>query len=422
MKLLWLYLFAYLILPIIGELSIYITGIHISAGAVTYSLIINNIIFVVIIIISAYLVQNYRSINISLIRDIYSYRDVNRIFKSTIILLLLCSFIIFTLGGYKILLDLANRGEIRISLGVFGPLYTFALSYLPVVLIIYSSVVYIHSSKKVQKKLKKKLILIYVFAVILGIFSGYKSVALELMIPGFVVLFVNNFNIFKMLMFIFFSFIILTIFTAFVRHEDVVSSFYFLIYRMTTMTAYGTIGVWNQFPHGVSLTDVFINFTGMLGQKLSSFLLGLSPHDPEFLKTDLSRLITYIVYPNTEGALSGTVNVTVTNFGHAIYIFGRTLYIFYAFIVGLIIGLVIRAYKKYIVKGYPLKASLTGLYFFAVIIPSINSGGLFKLFSLPVFIYFLLSYIVIITFLKRYQIINLPKGILDENIINNNSL
>lgn len=401
MKLLWLYLFAYLILPIVGELSIYTTGLHISAGIVTLNLIIHNIIFVTIIILVAYLIQNYKSVKISAISIIFDYNYANKVFKSSIKLLLLFSFIIFILGGYKILLGLANRGEIRISLGIFGPLYTLVLSYLPVVIIIYCSVIYIHLSKKTQKKLKKKLILIYSFAIILGILSGYKAVAVSLMIPGFTALYINNFNIVKIFIFMFLGIIILTLFTAFVRHEDIIDSFYFLIYRMTTMSAYGAIGVWNVFPHGVSVSDGFMNFIGMLGQKLSSLILGMSPHNPEFLKTDLSRLITYKVYPNINGALSGSVNVTVTNFGHAIYLLGRTLYIFYALIVGLIIGLVIRAYKKYIVKGYPLKASLVGLYFFAVIIPSINSGGLFKLFSLPVLVYFLLAYLTIKIFLKK---------------------
>lgn len=401
MKLLWLYLLAYLILPIIGEINLFVNNTSISAGIVTFDLIFHNVVFVIIILVVAYLIQSYKNVKISGTDIIFDYNYANKVFKNSIKLLFIFSLIIFILGGYKILFGLANRGEIRISLGIFGPLYTLVLSYLPVVVIIYSSVVYIHLNKKIRKKLKKKLIVIYSFAIVLGVLSGYKAVAVTLMIPGFTVLYVNNFNIYKLLILIFLGFIILIFFTAYVRHENIIKSFYFLIYRMTTMTAYGAIGVWNLFPHGVSITDILTNFLGMLGQKLSSLILGISPHNPEFLKTDLSRLITYKVYPNTRGALSGVVNVTVTNFGHAIYLLGKSLCVFYALIMGLILGVIIRIYKKYILKGYPLKASLAGLYFFSVIIPSINSGGLFKLLSLPVLIYFLLAYLIVKIFLKR---------------------
>ncbi len=403
MKLLWLYFFAYLLLPIIGEFSILLSGLNISAGGVTSELIFHNIIFSTMIIIISYLLQKYKSTKI-FVQTLYNYQYAKRVFNYTIKLFIFFSLIIFILGGYKILLGLASRGEIRTTLGMFGAFYTLILSYLPVVLIVYSSVIYIHLNNIDKRKLKRKLTYIYSFAIILGLFSGYKAVAITLMIPGFVVLYLNNFGISKAIIFMLLGVVSLTIFTAIVRHEDIISSFYFLIYRMTTMTAYGTVGVWNTYPNGVPITDILINFLGIFGQNISSLVLNLSPHDPDFLKTNLSRLITYKVYPNIDGALAGSVNVTVTNFGHAIYLLGKQFYIFYALIVGIITGLIIRAYRKYIIKGYPLKASLTALYFFAVIIPSINSGGIFILFSFPVLVYFILAYIMLKITLKKVKI------------------
>lgn len=400
MKLLWLYMLAYLILPIIGECFIWYTDMKISAGTVTLQLIINNSIFVLVLIFTAYIIQKYKNPKAKIIK-LYNYSYANIVFKQAIVLFIFLSIIIFVLGGYKILFGLANRGAIRVSLGIFGPLHALSLSYLPVVIIIFVSVIYIHLSKIDQQKVKKKLIIIYSFTIILGILSGYKSVALGLMIPGFVILYFNNFGIKRFLFFLVIAVIILTVFTSLVRGVSISEGFAFMIYRATTMTAYGTIGVWNEFQNGTSLHNIFINFIGMLGKKIASLVLGLSPTEPEFLKTNLSRLITYMVYPDKEGALAGTVNVTVTNFGHAIYLLGNKFYIIYAIIMGIVIGLVIRAFKKFIIKGQPLKASLIGLYFFAVIIPSINSGGIFKLISFPIFIYFIFAFIVAKYFLKK---------------------
>ena len=399
MRLLWLYMGAFLIFPIIGEYLILSTNIHISAGVVTDNLIIKNIIFVTIILLMSYFIQNYRLPKQILLNKLVSNENI--IYNRIITIMAISAFLIFIFGGYKIIFHLADRGQVRAGLGILGPIYTLLLSYLPIALIIYASVIYMHATKKIQKLIRKKLIIIYMFAIVLGVISGYKSVSVVLMVPGFVVLYFDNFKVFRMIIFLSMIVFVLTLFTALVRDVDIASAYAFLIYRATTMTAYGTIGVWNEFPHGVSVYDGFVNFLGIFGEKIASLLLGISTHEPEFLKTNLSRLITYKVYPDTSRALANSVNVTVTNFGHALYLFGKTFYPFYALIMGIIIGLTIRAYKKYIIKGYPLKASLVGLYFFAVIIPSLNSGGIFMLFSLPVLIYFFGTYIVLRYFVKR---------------------
>lgn len=399
MKLLWLYLFAYLFLPIIGESYLWITNTHISAGNSSLDLIIHNIIFVVILVTSAYFVQVYKR-PFFYIKRSFNYKYANRIFIKSIVVLTILFMIIFILGGYNILFGGLDRGQVRSGLGVFGPIYTLALSYLPIAIILYTSTVYLHLNLQEKKYLKNKLIIIYSFAILLGIISGYKSVAAQILIPGFVVLYFNRFNIIKLIFFLLIMTVLLIFFTAIVRHIGIADAFNFFIYRITTMTAYGVIAVWNHFPQPASFSDVFMNFLGMFGEKISSLLLGLSPHDPEFLKTNLSRLITYMVYPDTKRALANSVNVTVTNFGHALYICGTYFYHLYALLMGVIIGIIIRLFKNSVIEGNTLYASLIGLYFFAVIIPSINSGGIFMLFSIPVFIYFVLSYFILKYFIQ----------------------
>ena len=396
MKLLWLYLLAFLVLPIIGEVSLYITGMSITAGIVDLNLIIANIIFVFTVIIVTWLISN---IGLKISRQVgyYDYQYTNFIFKKIIILLLFIAIFIFTISGYSILFGGAERGDIRVSLGFLGPFYTVFLNFIPVLLVVYASMLYAYSNYRY--KLKKKIIFIFILLISIGIFSGYKAVALSLMIPGFVMLYFYNFKIKHFFIFIFFAFSILTVFTALVRDIPLEMAFPFLVYRMTTMTAYGTIGVWNEFNNIISFNDFLINLVSIFGNKLSSFILGISQHDVIFLKTSLSRLITYLVYPNTEGALSGTVNVTVTNFGHAIYLLGKSLYVYYALFMGVIIGFTIRYMKIYMGKKLPLKLSIVSVFFFSAIIPSVNSGGIFTLFSLPILVNLIITY-----FIGRYLI------------------
>ena len=392
MKLLWLYLSAYLLLPIVGESILWITNTKIYAGSSSLSLIVDNIIFVIVLIFTAFFIYSYKR-PLIMKKRFYDYNFVNTSLNKSIIVLIFIFIFIFIFSGYKFLFVGIDRGEIRSSLGALGPMFTLVLTYMPIAIIIYNSVLYIHLDLETQRRLRKKLIFIYIMLILVGIVSGYKAVAISLMVPGFIVLFFNKFNLKKMLLFGIFVISILTLFTSLVRHIGLGEAFFFLIHRLTVMTAYGTIGVWNHFPNGASLNDVFINYIGMFGTKMASFLLGISPHEPEFLKTNLSRLVTYVAYPATQRALDNSVNVTVTNFGHALYIFGRYAYHLYAVIMGVIIGAVIRQIYNSILKGNALLGSLIGTYFFAVIIPSINSGGIFMLFSIPVLVYMLLIYL-----------------------------
>lgn len=393
MKLLWLYLMAYLALPIIGEVSLWYLDIHITAGDPSLGLIYRNIIFVLIILILSYYLQKSKRTTKQI--RYFDYAFSKRVFLHAIIILLFLLFLIFVMGGYKIIFGDLNRGEVRSGLGGLGPLFTLALSYLPIAIIVYVSTVYKHIALETKQKLKKKLIIIFGIAILMGVVSGYKSVAVTLMIPGITVLYFDKLTFGRLMKISAFVVILLILFTTLVRHIGISEASGFFIYRITTMTAYGTIGVWNHFPDAASFSDILINYIGIFGAKISSMLLGIPQDDPEFLKTNLSRLITYMVYPATREALDNSVNVTVTNFGHALYLFGRNFYFIYAIIMGTVIGLLLRQFKKYVLEGYPFSASLIGLYIFAVVIPSINSGGVFQLISIPVLIYLLFTYFIV---------------------------
>jgi hypothetical protein len=391
MNLLYLYLGTFLILPIIGEIVIYMRGITISAGEVELSLIINNIIFLLIIFLTTSLILNYKLKSFK-INEYFKYSYSNLILKRIMFILFLITLFIFVTSGYDFLFKSIARGDTRVSLGFIGPFYTVFLNYVPILLITYASIIYVYSFNR--NKLRNKLYLCFLFLLIIGIFSGYKATAISLMIPGFVILYYKSFNFKRLSFFILITLIVLTLFTSLVRDIPITNSFNFLIYRLTTMNAYGTIGAWGQFDNSISLNDFGIYSTSVFGHKLSSYILNVSEQDVLFLKTSLSRFVTYLVYPDTEGALAGTVNVTVTNFGDAIYLFGKQLYVVYALFIGMVIGITLRLFKKYMQRRLPLKLSMISVYFFSVIIPSINSSGLIGLFSLPVIVNLIITYVI----------------------------
>jgi len=162
------------------------------------------------------------------------------------------------------------------------------------------------------------------------------------------------------------------------------------------MSAYGTIGFWNTLGNvDTPLSDILINFMGSLGSGISSMLLGMETNNPEFLKTNLSRYVTYLVYPLKDRALAGSVNVTVTSFAHSIFVFGKVFFVFYAAIQGFVIGFIIRGIKISTLRNFPLKTALFSVYFFYVIIPMLNSGDIYMLFSLPVIVYMFVTYFFI---------------------------
>lgn len=407
MKLLWIYLLAFLLLPAIGEIIVYSNDIILGeVGTVSIELILYHLIFVFIVIIATYFTSQYKRDSI-IIKDEYSQKELENIFFKSIVLMFILTIVLFLMSGYKIIYGLEDRGEIRVNLGVLGPIHTMILSYWPVSILTYTSVLYYHSSKEIQGILRKRLILLYLFPFFIGFLSGYKAVSISLLVPGLVILYLKSFNFFKLLIFSLITIFILTLFTVFVMDYSIYESFNFIIHRATVMSAYGTIGFWNTLGNiSASSSDLFADFMGSFGETIANSLLGFELHSKESLKINLSNLVTYLVYPATDRALAGSVNVTVTAFAHSIYIMGKELFVFYALIMGTIIGLTIKNIKKCITLNMPIKTSLYSLYFFYSIIPALNSGSIYMLFNLPMFVYLTITYFFIVYFIKRTVRVN----------------
>ena len=158
MILLWLYILAYLVLPIIGEIVVYVTNENIYAGDVSIGLICNHSIFVILLVLTALTIQSYKYKNKQIL---FVNSNEQYIFNNAIIYLLFLALLIFSTSGYKFLVLGMDRGHIRTSLGILGPIFTLFLGYVAVAMLIYISIVYTKIPNYNNKINRKKILTIF---------------------------------------------------------------------------------------------------------------------------------------------------------------------------------------------------------------------------------------------------------------------
>lgn len=397
MQILFLIIAAYLLLPIVGQIYLYISGDYIAAGDVTIEFITKNIIFSSIVFIIMFLWILFFK------RDgwgfLPKYNDRRSMLRISIIMTLL-SIVVFAFSGYDYLIKGSNRGEIRVSFGAFGFFYKWITLYAIPALMFLMTVIYVSNKKE---KFKIFVYYISLLGALSAIFTGYKYVIVFTFIPVFFVFFYNK-NIFKAALYIApLVLVLLTITTKMVMSFDTYSqSFSFLLHRMTVMSAYGTVGVYNYFPNGADFNDAIKLSYGMFGNNINELLFGIDSKTVDVLDVNLARKITYMVYPAWETAISGTSNLTITNFGDAIYLLGD-LYFLYAIFAGFYVIFLFKNLMKNIEDGNIFFSSIILAYLLGVVLSWFNSTTIFVLFSFPTLIYLIMTYFLVL-FIFRVKI------------------
>ncbi|MCJ8161549.1 O-antigen polymerase [Acinetobacter zhairhuonensis] len=385
MQLLILIIAAYLFMPVIGELYLLLSGDMVVAGDVTWQLFVNNLIYALIVFSIVFFLYLKKEIN--LISFLPSTKDTRSLRRMLVIMIIFCCFV-FIFSGYDYLFKGQNRGDIRVGFGPLGFLYKWITIYATPLIILLTTIIFI-TNKKISKKI---CYVIYFLGVLSAFFTGYKFVVIFTLIPVFLLLFYKK-NIIKVVLYI--TPIVLVILTFTTRQVMNYSSyndaFYFIIHRMTVMSAFGTIGVWNYFANGVDIDQSSKLLYNLFGNTISEHVFGLKFNSVDVLDSNLSRKITYMVYPNWEKAISGTTNVTVTNFGEAVYILG-SFYWIYAIFSGVIISFFLNKIDLFIYKGDILRTCMYYIFTAAVILSWLNSSSFLTLFSFPVFLYMIMSY------------------------------
>lgn len=391
MQILLLVIAAYLFLPVIGELFLLLTDGQVVAGNVTWELFSSHLIFSSIVyglIISSYI--KFKKNNLGFKKNI---QDRRTLFRISCLITFFC-ICMFYFSGYDYLVKGVNRGEIRVGMGVFGFLSKWIVIYAIPLLLFLTTIIALNN------KISKIYYYIYAVGIVSAIFTGYKFVLIFCFIPVLILILFNK-NIVKTVGIIVpIILIVLTLTTKLVMgYDSYQDSFNFILHRMTVMSAFGTIGVWDNYPNGADFSDILKLSYSIFGSKINEFVFGIDFNSMDILDTNLSRKITYLVYPSWENALSGTSNVTVTSFGEAVYMFGKFYWI-YAIFSGMLISFFISKIIKYFYNGNAIKSSLYLIYTISALLSWMNSSSVFTLISFPIFIYMLMSYFMLIFLLK----------------------
>ncbi len=392
---------AFLLLPLIGCYMAYFSADAIEGYAITSDIVIKYTIHTSIIIFFAFLFTR-KGIQLESLDNRISLSKAKKTLTRINIILFLILLIIIYIAGIPVFVHGVNRGVVRANLGLFGPFYSFFVKYLIAASIIL--VGFIYSFIREKKEIKNKVLLSFFLVFLCALGTGYKSPVVTLLIPGVSFLLYRT-SIFKFIPYAFLGLLFLIFTTMMVRRIPFDLAWIFLKHRVFYLTNAGTIGVYYELGDMASWDEMSFQFMSIFGKKITTFVTGIPEHSVEMTKLKLSTYISYLIYPNTQGVLNGEVNLTVSNFGEAVFFFGKRFYFIYSIFSGLFIGNLLRSINKNIDKGNILKVVLFSTFFFSAIIPWINSSNFFGLFGLPTLVYFSLVYWIIKWVLGRIKII-----------------
>jgi len=325
-----------------------------------------------------------------------SYDKTNKFANRSLLLLVVVLFIVFYMAGYKIITHSVDRGQIRVSFGLFGFFYGWLFKFLVPGILGLNSLCFVLSKRKTFS-LKLKILSLYLISMFIGFLTGYKSGPVTIIIPG--LFFLSFFKKKKLQFYISIAIpgiALLILNTMFVRKMPVDRAALFILHRATVTAGIGAMAVWDKFQNGAGFSTTVVSIFGLLGNKLSYFIIGRELGTIDFLKTNPGLYVTYLVYPNPEIAIKGIANLTLTSFGIAIYYFGKCFFFGFAVLAGFVTGFVLKKLKYFTTNGYLIKSILLSIYFFGVVIPWHDSGGFLILVSLPTLVYLTLLYLVLI--------------------------
>ena len=306
----------------------------------------------------------------------------------------ICFTIVYFFIKGRLILGGVERGIVRTSLGIFGPLVTFLASFgMPAILSV-STVVYFYCLKRSPIAVSRYRTII-ISSILIGVMAGGKS---NVVIMFFAMLLQGGGVIrFKYLLgVVIFGVLSIIVIGMFQMDMSFIESFNYNIYRAISLSNMGTLSVWNEFPNGSP--DAYISLLSGFGEKIIAYLFDVNRYSVDFLRFSLPRYITYLYYGNPQGAIDGTVNLTITAFGETIYWFGREYYyigsILFSFLAYKVTVLIFISRKF----NNLLQNSMYSVFFVSLFISWLNStSGCFiaYFFGFTSLVYLLLSYLLL---------------------------
>ncbi len=295
-------------------------------------------------------------------------KEVNPYLRKILKYAIIFAAIQFILRGYSIFTG-ADRGEVRTSMGIWGPLSTYIGLYAIPTLLSTATVLYCFFSKHTKKERDnyKYIILVSLFV---GLMAGGKANIVTMMFPA-LIQGASKLNIRKLLTIgLFGAFSIIIIGTK-QMNMNYTESLNYNIYRSTALASFGTVGVWQECK--MPSTNAPYSLLCGLGENTISAITGVSKHSHEFLKYSLPRDITYKYYANQDVALTGKTNLTITAFGESVFWGGHNYYFIFAIIFSFAFyKITLWIFKTRNYKNIKLNILYT-TFFTAVCVPWLNS-------------------------------------------------
>ncbi|MBA8736604.1 hypothetical protein [Chromobacterium violaceum] len=314
--------------------------------------------------------------------SIYPEWLARKIIKRCICILIFCIGMMFVYGVGNMLTGETGRGEFRSTLGGLGFFYILFSLFFPASCVAISAQMWVKSR---SRKIGLWFALCFFLGFICGFLTGFKFTCFLISTPG-LILAAPRLGVTKIFFVLALSIAFMLFSATYFMGLDTLDALNYLIQRGTVVAVSGTVGVWNNFRDGGP--DAIYTLLYALGNKAASFLIGEPVDSFNFLKVNLTRYIGYLTYPKPEEALSGAFNLTVTNFGEAVYFFGESFSWVFAIISGLITAFMLRSAKKAICNGSDIKAIVLVNFLALVIFPWLLNSMIGNLFGIPTIIYF----------------------------------
>lgn len=337
----------------------------------------------------------------------YKLYNANKYQKKILRCMIIFAIIQFMLRGYAIFSG-ANRGDVRTSMGIWGPLSTFIELYGIPTLLSISTVIYCYFSRKTKIELKNYKY-IFVISLFVGLMAGGKANIVTMLFPA-IIQGASKLSIKKLGIIGVFGALSIILIGTKQMNMNYSESLNYNIYRSTALASFGTVGVWQECKD--PSTNAPYSLLCGLGENFISFITGVPKHSPDFLKYSLPRNITYKFYENPDVAITGKANLTITAFGESVYWGGHKYYFIFAIIFSIVlykITILIFKTRKY----NTLKQNIFYTTFFtAVCVPWLNSTlGSFvgQWFGLTTIIYMILTWWLIGRVLSSLNFIKITK-------------
>lgn len=369
--------------PWYGVFTSYINSEALIGLIASKELFINFSIYTLILILAIASIKSNIDVPIKQI----SQKKLSIISQRLVTLSIICFISIFLFSGIHTLTGNLDRGEVRVNAGILGPLYAFSLKYLLPLLSLLTSIILYNNGKI------KVAFFIYITIIISGFITGGKATTIFILLSTACYFWPKISIMGKISISIISLAIIITSHIFFNDQEvKIEDSINYNIARSTTVAAYGVLGSWDY--HQTSKIEIVPSIiNSIFGAKITNSFLLFIGETSSPIYWDIGKLITYNYYPAWERAQEGTVNLTLTVFSDFILYFGD-YWIFGLLFFNVLFFLFILKMVKLLSNGEIILGSLMFIYLNMTILPVVNSGGVFQLFSLPVLVYYLLLYAI----------------------------